>query len=467
MRDLSRQQQVPRRQTSTARRLARWRWDIVLSVMGFAGLVFLVGVAVGKYQVFPYRQLDAAKDALLALRSMSVPGDEAGIPVDETQGGVLAWDQAAAQPGVTLILQHDGHGPSAVLLDMDGAVLHRWSLAFDTAFPEAPHIIVRGPDERLAWHGFHLFANGDLLVNFQGSNFPAGGGTVLLDQNSTVRWAVPRNTHHAVAVAADGRILVTGHRYNEQGLAACARFVRPPYYEDLVFTLSADGKVLDELSVLDALCRSPHSALLTADGTFPRTGMTWTDTDDPLHLNDVELVGPELAAVFPMARPGDILVSLRNVNTLALLDPATGDLRWAMPGLTVRQHDPDLLPDGHLLVFDNLGAEGERSRVVEIDPVTQKEVWSFAGADGHRLYTEKMGNQQRLANGNTLVVESLGGRILEVTAEQPPRVVWAYLNLIGVENGKGIAGIVADARRFDRASLTFLSDGKPEVSAVR
>src|SRR5260370_508482 len=50
-----------------------------------------------------------------------------------------------------------------------------------------------------------------------------------------------------------------------------------------------------------------------------------------------------------------------------------------------RQHDPDILPNGHILVYDNLGGmvDGDRpegrSRILEIDPMTQKIVWKYEG----------------------------------------------------------------------------------------
>ena len=91
--------------------------------------------------------------------------------------------------------------------------------------------------------------------------------------------------------------------------------------------------------------------------------------------------------------------------------------RWAMAGSFRRQHDPDLLPNGHILVFDNLGGDPAcgRSRILELDPVTQAIVWSYAGCNGDRFYSEAWGEQQLLPNGNVLVTESYGGRVLEVT----------------------------------------------------
>ena len=56
-----------------------------------------------------------------------------------------------------------------------------------------------------------------------------------------------------------------------------------------------------------------------------------------------------------------------------------------MTGLFLGQHDPDFLPNGHLMVFDNAGRRrpvaGRRSRIVEIDPATRAVVWSYDGGD--------------------------------------------------------------------------------------
>jgi len=47
-------------------------------------------------------------------------------------------------------------------------------------------------------------------------------------------------------------------------------------------------------------------------------------------------------------------------------------VKWWRTGPFLRQHDPDFLPNGHILVFDNrLGGRDHRfgeSRIVEIDP---------------------------------------------------------------------------------------------------
>jgi hypothetical protein len=90
-----------------------------------------------------------------------------------------------------------------------------------------------------------------------------------------------------------------------------------------------------------------------------------------------------------------------------------------------RQHQPTFLDDGHLLVFDNLGA-GRKSRVLEIDPLTQQLLWSWGGSRRTDLFSRGLGSCQRLPNGNTLITESENGRALEVTHDGA--VVWELYN---------------------------------------
>ena len=98
---------------------------------------------------------------------------------------------------------------------------------------------------------------------------------------------------------------------------------------------------------------------------------------------------------------------------------------WALSGLWTSQHQPTLLPNGNLLVFDNQGHNG-RSKVIEIDPATQAVVWSYCDSESTPLFSRTCGSSQRLPNGNTLITESDYGRALEVTAAGD--IVWEFRN---------------------------------------
>lgn len=87
---------------------------------------------------------------------------------------------------------------------------------------------------------------------------------------------------------------------------------------------------------------------------------------------------------------GNILMSVRNISTVVMIDRKTGNVYWKLgaPPLS-GQHAPYVLPNGHVLLFDNgphrLDASLPFSRVLEIDPATKGIVWKISGYAGDKL----------------------------------------------------------------------------------
>src|SRR5205814_1526781 len=108
---------------------------------------------------------------------------------------------------------------------------------------------------------------------------------------------------------------------------------------------------------------------------------------------------------------GHLLLTLRNLDGLVVIDMERESVVWAMRGPWRRQHAGTLLPDGRLLVFDNMGPSDSQphSRALEVDPLTARILWSWPPPE-RPFFTETCGSAQRLANGNTLLTESLEGR---------------------------------------------------------
>ena len=79
---------------------------------------------------------------------------------------------------------------------------------------------------------------------------------------------------------------------------------------------------------------------------------------------------------------------------------------------------------GHdgLLVFDN-GVRRSWSRVLEVEPLRERVVWSYGEKEGEKFfYSRARGSSQRLPNGNTLIALSEEGEAIEVTPDG--RRVW-------------------------------------------
>jgi hypothetical protein len=97
-------------------------------------------------------------------------------------------------------------------------------------------------------------------------------------------------------------------------------------------------------------------------------------------------------------------------------------------------------------VFDNLGL-GEYSQLVELEPFSQRIVWSYAGSPENDFSSHVLGCVQRLANGNTLVTESTSGRAFELTPSN--EVVWRWTSPYRAgPNGEGVA-VLVEVLRLD------------------
>lgn len=340
---------------------------------------------------------DPATEDELA-RVLSLPYAAGGRPAGADRFGVRHWDRERAQPGWNLYVS--GHAPEVRLIGMDGRLLHRWRFPFAEAFPEATPNIESGFFRRA-----HLLANGDLLAIFQGF------GLLRLDADSNLIWRYPAALFNDLWVSPDGdRVLVLAKTPRDRP------DLRPdgPVLEDSLVELDGDGREARRISLLDALERSAWRSAMQPPGP----------SADIFHSNTIDVLsGAGSTAAGPFAA-GNLLVSWREIDTIATLDPVSGDVLWARRGPFDAQHEPSLEPDGALLLFDNRGGARGRSRVVRIDPASGELVWEWDGPADRPLHSRQAGTVHRLPNGNLLVVESEGGRALEV--DGAGELVWEF-----------------------------------------
>ncbi len=337
--------------------------------------------------------------------------------------GVTIHAASRVEPGVNFVLS--GHRPGAALIDMDGRVLHDWSLSFLDAWPDQKE---DSEDENAQyWRAAHLFENGDVLTIFEGL------GMIKVDANSSVIWSRRNNAHHDLQVLDDGRICTLTRE------AHIVRRINPntPILEDFVEILDAEGNSLKRVSVLEAFENSAYSNATGVLG-MRRIG-------DIFHTNSVEVLDGSLADRLPAFRKGNVLISLRKLSIVAVIDLDREEVVWALSGLWKAQHMPRMLPGGTMMVFDNSGNEG-RSRIVEVDPVTQSVEWLYKGATPEDFYTQMCGANHRLQNGNTLIVESDFGRAFEVT--ETGEIVWQFINPERAGRKQELIGTLFDVRRI-------------------
>ena len=212
-----------------------------------------------------------------------------------------------------------------------------------------------------------------------------------------------RFPHHDLIQLASGNIMVLTR--TEDGAA------------DDIQEISPGGDVVWEWRSLD------HLAGDIADGK--RRG------NDSTHMNSIHELpdNPWHRRGDRRFAPGNILVSVRNLNLVLIIDKTTREIVWRHEAGLDLQHEALMLDDqsarpGHLLIFNNRYASFEtdrQSHVLELDPVEGSVTWSYATPG---FFSPTAGAQQPLRNGNLMITSSISGRAFEI--DRAGRTVWEW-----------------------------------------
>lgn len=319
-----------------------------------------------------------------------------------TESGVTIHDRERAQDGLNFYCS--GHAPEAFLMDMDGNVLHRWGRSFAELWPDAD--VARDDENTRWWRRCHLLPDRSILVIFEGL------GIARLDRDSNPIWQNLNGAHHDLEVLPDGSIWVLTRERRLLPRLGIGR----PVFEDYATQLDASGREVRRVSLLEAL---EGSGL---QGLWDRPG----PNGDLFHTNTLAVLDGRAADRRPAFAKGNLLVSMLKLDAIAVVDPDREVAVWTHTGGFRKQHDPKLLDGGNLLLFDNRGPGGDRSRVLELEPERFETVWEYQGSESNPLFSKQLGTAERLPNGNTLITESDRGRALEVTPSG--EIVWEFHN---------------------------------------
>jgi outer membrane protein assembly factor BamB len=357
--------------------------------------------------------LAAASAALFLLCGASSPLLAQSVYPTKT----TIWQRDKATPGETMFASPTGE---VILISMAGDVVNRWV-------------------SPIAGHGLSLvepLANGNILC---ASRIPGQQVQTILELdwsgNAVWSYTLPAGMgfiHHELERLPNGNTLLL-----------CAQTITvpsissKPLTDDFILEVDPNGSIVWSWFTYehyDELGFDPQARELIA-----AQGGDWAHTNavDPL---------PVSFHSAPALRPGNLVVSQRYTNTIFIIDKQTGAVVWKVGpanNVTLGQHAPymieqDMPGAGNILVFDNGSGTGYpvpgrspgRSRVVEIEPITNEVVWEYdaskSGLFTRLFYSDIVSNAQRLGNGNTLICSGVRGRLFEVTATG--EIVWEYMS---------------------------------------
>ncbi|MFO1067911.1 MAG: arylsulfotransferase family protein [Geminicoccaceae bacterium] len=440
--------------------MASWllrNWEKLAFGLALLLAIFVYGYLAGARGWFPasyIRPLEITADELIdEVRKETRTRSEYLRPTSRTQGGLVASDPSRAFDGYTFITAYRDGRFGASLLDMQGNTVHKWDVAISQAYPNGPppHLKQLPPDQDANVHGAELLPNGEVLLNLFST------GTVKLDRCSKIEWVLPLRTHHALEPLGDGTYIAPMSRTGKEPKGEFPR-VGPSeagaYADDGMVRFDSDGKVLREASIIDILRDSGWDEIFVmGSGSENQVRI-----DDPVHMNKIGVLDPAMADRFPLFKAGDLVVSMRRPSTVVVLDGETWQVKWGTSGQFHMQHDPSFTPEGTILIYDNNVTIDKkmaaRSRIIEIDPTSQKVVWSYDGGKDAPFYAYRRGTVRLLPNGNVLVTDPEEGRIFEVARHNGDDIVWDWVNL---SSEPGFAGLVIDAKRYPPDFVNFLN----------
>lgn len=365
----------------------------------FSLMLLIIGVVSAFENWAPARLFSAAREIAVSWQETGaiLPRDayvrrRAGAADDR----YVVHQPAQAAPGYVLInrLQLPENQFVTELIDETGEVINSWQSDYSQ--------IVEGGKPGALLHPTYPLPDGSLLQAYD-----QGAALVRVDACGKVLWSRTDQTyHHSIRPDEDAGgfwVWQAGIWYGGDD-------------QRLVRFAEKDGEIVESIDLIDDIIlgsKANQAALGFPDGFGFRRDLPQDASPDLYHPNDIKPLPARLASAFPQFKTGDLLISLRNINLLAVVDRSTKEVLWAQNGPWQDQHDPDWREDGTITVYSNNQRRG-LSTVIRIDPKTNIADDVFAGTE-FRFYSRIMGQHDLLPNGNWLIASPLEGAALEVT----------------------------------------------------
>jgi hypothetical protein len=273
-------------------------------------------------------------------------------------------------------------------------------------------IIVIDPEGRIVWYRFE-----DRELDFYRARLSRDGTSILYNAASIS--GTPSEASELVRVALDG--------------SSVSSIPVPLLAHDFVElpdgTLGA--MVVEYRDFEGTLLRGDSIVEIAPDGTQSTRWTSWDCFDPATTPGDDITLGWTFANALDYDPEADAYyLSLRNFSSITRIQRQTGACEWVLgsfgrtldfaPGSARFLHEHQFYVFGdHILVFDNDGAAGDESRVLEYEldlaANTATEVWSYVSDPSVHCFV--LGEPTRLEGGDTFIDWSAAGQLERVSAD--------------------------------------------------
>ena len=429
--------------------------------------LLVLGFAVAEYKIFPYQYIaqlrdfiqwkpEAVKDVPTRKKLLSQLGFadalfvyNAGIPSairNETHALSLPDANSTREdPSIYVAPGHEGYRAvfgamdfndafwGGILIGPNSEVVHTWKLSTE-------HLPMNTkPDQGKNMYGLALLPDGSVIYTM-GED---GGGIVRVDACGNIVWNLEGLYHHTVSMSEHNDYFWTWEGVHT---------VKHPK----VLKVDTDsGEILKTIDMEEVMLENDAIHLFD----IRQNARNQKDIFDVSHANDIDELTVAQAPDFPAFKPGDLLMSYRNLNLIFVIDPESLQIKWWRVGAANRQHDADW-ENGSITSYSNnmSGVRKGHSDIVRIDPDSLQHEVIVDGKD-YSMFSI-INARQNLTSFNTrMITNSTQGWALEL--DDAGELVFTYINTYNAKRKTSLH--LSEAYRLRRGFFTgrFWEQCKP------
>ena len=269
----------------------------------------------------------------------------------------------------------------------------------------------------------YLMSDGSLV--FSSGEGAGEGPLVRLNRCSKVEWVIDRHFHHSINMGPNGNFfvpIIADLNTSYKAIYGPDTHIRNiPLRDDGFAEVSPAGEILNETSITQILIQNGYGNLLLGIAPYEY---------NRIHLNDAE---PILAGD-DYVEKGDVMLSMRNLSSIALFRPSTGKIIWLHTGPWLNQHDIDYRGNGKFVVFGNDSVRTSEDTYVSVRGYSTIYQYDMSSGQASELLklkkyginSEAEGRQQYLPDGSLFIESTYQGVLYLLNRDGS--IGWKYVS---------------------------------------